>query len=263
MRRYRLALLAAAAIGLGATQFAAAADLPPRVAPRYVEAPPVFSWTGFYLGVHGGAGWGNIESSADIGAALAGVGVPGVGFVLPTSSHGINGFLAGGQVGYNWQAGPFVYGIEGNISWADIEGNTPCLLLFNCNTKINWMADVSGRLGIVPTQNLLVYVKGGVAWADSDYSFGNTISVNGVNVLTVNGSVSDTRIGGLLGMGAEYAFWNNWSAKIEYNYMDFGTETYNFAVTGQGPNCCPVTFDVPVEIKQQIHTMKLGVNYKF
>jgi outer membrane immunogenic protein len=262
MRRYDLALLAAAAIGLGATEFATAADMPVKAAPRYVEHAPAFSWTGFYLGVHGGAGWGTVESSADIGAALANAGIPGVGFVLPTSSHGINGFLAGGQVGYNWQAGPFVYGIEGNISWADIEGNTPCLLLFNCNTKINWMADVSGRLGIVPIPNLLVYVKGGVAWADSDYSFGNSISIANVGTFSVDSAVSDTRIGGLLGMGVEYSFFRNWSAKIEYNYMDFGKETYDFAVTASGPGGS-TTINVPVEINQQIHVMKAGVNYRF
>jgi len=157
-----MVLLAVAAIGLGVTHVATAADMPVKPGSRYVEAPQ-FTWTGFYLGVHGGAGWGNVESSADIGAALAGAGFGGLGLVLPTSSHGVNGFLAGGQLGYNWQSGPIVYGIEGTISWADIEGNAPCLVGFNCNTKINWIADVSGRIGVAPTQNLLVYVKGGVA----------------------------------------------------------------------------------------------------
>jgi outer membrane immunogenic protein len=260
-RKGTLALLTFAAISVGAG-IADAADLPVK-AP--VAAPvPTFSWTGFYFGVHGGAGWGTVESSTDVGALAAGLGLGGLTFVLPTSSHTINGFLAGGQIGWNWQATPnFVWGIEGNISWTNLEGNSPCVVIFNCSAEINWMADISGRLGFVPTNvpNLMVYVKGGVAWADTDYSFGNSIGIAGLGTFSATASESDTRIGFLLGMGAEYAFAQNWSAKIEYNYIDFGSESYNFPLILAAGGT--ITANAPVEIDQFVHVMKFGVNYRW
>lgn len=259
--RKGFAVLAGAVAGLGIAN-ASAADLPVK-APAYV--PPAVTWTGPYLGGHLGAGWGTVETSVDVGSIVnAFIPAAGLGFVLPLSSHNINGLLAGVQLGYNWQVGSFVYGLEGDFSWSDIEGNAPCLIAFNCQTEVKWMADVTARIGVLPVERLLVYLKGGVVWADTDYSFGNSITVGGAGfTASVAADQSDTRIGGLLGFGAEYMFAPNWTAKIEYNYMDFGDDTYNIPVTaavGGGPS---VTFNAPVDIDQKIHAMKIGVNYKF
>src|SRR5262245_12944414 len=80
------------------------ADLPFKAQPPLPPAP-IMSWTGLYLGAHGGAGWGTIESSVDLGATFAGLGIPGLAATLPVSSHNINGFLAGGTVGSHYEMG--------------------------------------------------------------------------------------------------------------------------------------------------------------
>lgn len=248
-------------MGLAVLQSASAADLPLK-APSLIAASPIRSWTGFYAGVHVGAGWGTSESSADIGALVAGLGIPGLGFRLPLASHNINGFVAGGQVGYNWQSGNLVYGVEGSASWSGLDGAAPCLFILSCKTEVNWTGDISARLGFLASDRLMVFVKGGLAFADFDYSAGNVITLGGGGV-SLTTSLSDTRVGGLLGMGAEYAFLPNWTAKIEYNYMDFGKENYSFPVTAAATGIGAVTINTPIEIKNQIHLMKFGTNYRF
>ncbi|MGC2774166.1 MAG: porin family protein, partial [Bradyrhizobium sp.] len=160
---------------------------------------PVWSWTGLYIGAHVGAGWGTVESEI---TDITGLG----GGSLPLSSRGLNGFLGGVQAGYNWQAGPVVLGIEANFSGADIKGTAPCLITLACSAKINWMADIAGRIGFAAMNNqLLMYVKGGANWADTDYS-ARLGTFGGGGGLGFASSGSDTRLGALLGMGAEYAF---------------------------------------------------------
>ena len=111
-----------------------------------------------------------------------------------------------------------------------MQGNTACILVFNCNVKHDWVADITARLGVVAFDKALVYVKGGAAWTDGKYSVGNSITIpppgilGFVGTLAANASASNTPVGGLLGMGIEYGFLPNWSAKIEYNFIDFGTQ---------------------------------------
>ncbi len=176
------------------------------------------SWTGFYIGVNGGAGSGTTQTSVNVGDALAGL-VPGLGLTLPLPSQTFTGFLGAVQAGYNWQTGPFVLGVEGDFDGATFQGNTACILLFNCNVKHDWIGDIAARLGVVAFDKALVYAKGGAAW-----SFGNSITIPGA-AFAANASGRDTPVGGLLGFGVEYACLPNWSAKIEYNYIDFGTST--------------------------------------
>jgi outer membrane immunogenic protein len=269
--RKLLRAAATAALGLTVAQVASAADLAIKARPM---PEPVFSWAGFYMGGHGGTGWSTTESSLNVGALVAGFGVPGLSLTLPMDSHSSNGFLAGGQLGYNWQANRLVFGFEGDISWADIHGNSACLVVLNCSTKVNWMADFTGRIGVVPMDRLLVYTKGGVAFANVDYSFGNSAAlvVTGFSASGgINGTVRDTRVGALFGFGTEYEFMPNWSAKLEYDFMDFGKKDYNFPTTASGAVVVTngptfaggVTFNSPVAVSQVIHTMRVGVNYKF
>jgi outer membrane immunogenic protein len=246
MRRMLLSVLAATAVGL-TVSVASAADLPTKSRPYAPPAPPPFSWTGFYVGVHGGAGWGTGETTV---LPFAG----GIPFSLPLVSQTANGWLAGGTVGYNWQANPWlVLGLEGDWTWTNIEGTSACVgvIGISCEGKVNWMADVTGRLGVA-VDRALIYVKGGVAWADTDYTFSILFPP------AVSFKTSDTRVGGLFGAGVEYAFAPNWSAKIEYDYMDFGKATETFPTAGV---FAPV--NLQTEINQQIHVIKAGVNYRF
>ena len=248
MCRKFFALLAV--LSFSSLQAGFAADMPLK-APSL--PPPAYSWTGFYVGVNGGDGWGTSSSNSNFSLA-------GTSFNLPIASQGISGWLGGFQAGYNWQTSVVVFGIEGDFDFADIEGNTACLVVFNCNTKQDWVADFTGRLGVAPMDKLLMYVKGGVAWADEKYSFGNSITTGGTT-FALNSSASDTRVGAIMGMGIEYAFLPHWSAKIEYNFIDFGTDTVAFPLT-----TTPAIAGLPTiqtQIKDTESLMKAGLNYRF
>jgi outer membrane immunogenic protein len=127
-------------------------------------------------------------------------------------SETFNGFIGGLQAGYNWQRGVFVLGIEGDLDAAGLQGNAPCVLVLNCAMKHDWFADITGRVGVVAVERIVIYLKGGVAWEGSNFTVGNSVNVAGTTLL-VNASGSGTQTGGLLGMGVEYAFLSNWFSK--------------------------------------------------
>jgi len=256
-----LGLLAAVGLTLAGVAAGSAADLeiPYKSAP-----PPAPSWTGFYIGANGGAGTGTTQTNVNLGTAIAGLGgAGGVGIALPLSSYSVNGFLGGVTAGYNWQTGPFVLGAEGEFDGATFQGSTACIILFSCTAKHDWLGDITARLGVVAFDKALIYVKGGVAWADSNHSLntGITGTVGGVGVTAgVNGSASDTAVGGLFGLGIEYGFLPHWSAKIEYDYIQFADQNVNAtltATTGAG------TATLPLQIKESMQLTKAGINYHF
>jgi outer membrane immunogenic protein len=238
-------LVTASVVALGMVQAAQAADLPARVAAPVYAPAPVANWTGFYFGGHLGAGWGTVESSLPLDQ----FGIPGT---LPLASHNVNGFLGGGQLGYNWQADWVLFGVEASFSGAQLEGSAPCIIVFTCKAESKWLANVSGRVGGIVGGNTLLFVKGGFAWKDTDYS----ASAN-IGGATFSATGSDTRTGWLVGTGVEYAFSKNWSGFIEYNYMDFGTERVTFALNP------PVIATLQADIDDKVHVIKTGVNYRF
>ena len=161
----KLKLIAAAL--LASTSIAAAADMPART---YTKAPvvsPAFNWTGFYVGVHAGYGWGNSKSVATNGTLPFPAG--------SVTSNDLDGWLAGGQLGYNYQFSPnWLIGIEGDMAGTGIKGSTSGFSTVGGFTKtrfqtsnldVNWLATVTGRLGYVAGPALL-YVKGGVAFGE-------------------------------------------------------------------------------------------------
>ncbi len=206
-----------------------------------------------YLGANGGAGNGTSSSAANFSLL-------GTSFTLPIASQSTSGWLGGFQAGYNWQTGPIVLGIEGDYDFANIQGNTACFIVFNCNVKQNWVADFTGRVGVAPIEKLLMYVKGGIAWAGDKYSFGNSITAGGAT-FALNANASTTRTGGLLGMGLEYAFLPHWSAKIEYDYINFGTATV--AQTLTTTPAIPGLPTIQTQHTESESLMKAGVNYHF
>jgi len=220
---------------------AMAADQPlPRKAPPII-ADTLTNWTGFYYGTHVGIGASNNAwNSAD--------GILGVGVTQPFGGYGVSGGqIYGGQVGYNYQSGAWVVGAEGDFSFGQINGLARCgNAVFFCTTKIDNLGTLTARLGYA-TGNFLFYGKAGGAWADVDRKM---TSGNFSNVF----DGSETRAGWVVGAGAEYAFNNGMSAKIEYNYIDFGSKS--LAMTDQGGNLSNVT------VAQSAHLVKLGLNYK-
>ena len=266
-------LTAAAVVALSsATAFAA--DLPVK-APVYAP-PPVFSWTGGYIGGHVGAGWGTNESNIDVGETLLsnGINIGALALVVPLAQTQMNGFLGGIQAGYNWQAGMWVFGIEGDFSGADIKGTSPCLLVLNCSSRVNWTADITGRLGVTVGAGGLVYVKGGAAWINREFSAGNSAALvtpigGGLSLSAdLGGSVTDTRVGALLGGGIEYNIpTTNWSVKFEYDYMQFDSHNvdvpFNASATINGTRFGPVPFNINMNLADAVHTVKVGANYHF
>ena len=252
MLNIKSGLLAAAGF-LALTSMASSADMAPVYKSPPPPPPPAFSWTGFYIGGIVGGGWSTTESS------LTGVSIPEFdgfsisGFSIPVAQTQANGFLAGGTVGYNWQVSPWlVLGVEGDIAWTDIKGSSPCILILACSTNHKWMATAAGRIGFT-RDRLMVYLKGGAAWADTRY--GVSINLDGLTDGEQSISVKKTRVGALFGTGVEYAFLSNWSAKIEYNYIDFGHKNYTFYIADF------VFFDT--KINERMHVIKGGLNWRF
>ena len=242
---------AAAAILLASTSMSVAADM--AVKAPYAAPAAVWSWTGFYLGGHLGAGWGTTEST--LTAVNPGGAIPG-GFPIAQNSR--SGFLGGGQLGYNFQSGWAVFGVQGDIAGMDVKGTTPCLFVASCTAKSDWLGTVTGRIGGVVGERTLVYVKGGGAWLHTDHTFAVPAAFGGGIGL---GSVtsSSSTFGWLLGLGAEYAFDRNWSAFIEYDYMDFDKKSiaFDFSALVGAPA------SATVDIKNKLSIAKVGLNYKF
>jgi outer membrane immunogenic protein len=208
-----------------------------------VPAPPVplplaYTWTGFYLGAHMGSAWTNSEWTT--------VGVPGT-----DASINAAGFIGGGQIGLNYQfASRWVIGIDGDFTGSTMNKSVNgCFTdpTQTCTIKNRWTALLTGRFGYAFDRSLF-YVKGGAAWGNFNYENPDPVSAGETF------SANKTRTGWTIGGGWEYAFTSNWSAKIEYNFLDFGND--NVTLIG------PIT-SFAENINNDIHQVKLGVNYRF
>jgi len=208
-----------------------AADLPPQPsykAPPYIPPEPVFSWTGFYVGLNGGYAFGK----ADVSNSLASF-----------STDDQNGWLIGVTAGYNYQTGMWVWGFEGDIDYALIKGNATNTVTCGtgtCEVKNTWLATARARIGYAGWTNFLPYITGGGAFAGSKVE------------TSTGGSSTDTAIGWTAGAGLEYAFMSNWSAKLEYLYADLGTTTCDASVCG-----------VSTDVNPKINIIRGGINYRF
>lgn len=230
-RKWLLATVGAMALGIAAP--ASAADLP-RKAPIAPPPPLPYNWNGFYIGGHIGGAWVDHDVSDPFFFP---------GFSVSTDK---SGFIGGGQVGWNFQTGQWVFGIEGDISATDLSRNHLCPdITFSCDHKLNWIATATGRLGLA-WDAALFYVKGGAAFANHEVTVFDNLFI----LPTVSGST--TRTGWTVGAGFEYGFAPNWSAKIEYNFMDFGNEDFTMFGVNRFLN-----------VDTQINVVKFGINYRF
>jgi outer membrane immunogenic protein len=211
-----------------------AADLPGRSnSPSYYKAPSElpFSWTGFYAGINGGYVWGPSNWSD-----------PAVG--VDSGKFNTSGGLVGGQLGYNWQTGAVVLGIETDADWMSVKGRTAglggvCVLDGGgqCQTQQNWVGTTRARAGYA-FDRWLPYVTGGVA-------YGN------IQAVQSTGTFTNTNVGWTAGAGLEYAIDRNWSAKLEYLHVDLGTATFMGAASGTSTLAVPVTDEL----------VRAGINY--
>jgi len=249
MRSITTAALASAVLAIGCATVASAADLgarPVTKAPPPVVAP--YNWTGLYIGGHVGGAWGT-KDWTDVGVTPPD----------PLGSHDVSGLIAGGQVGFNIQSGRWVYGIEAQFSWADVDGSHT-LGTTTLSTKIDWMGTIAGRLGYT-WDRVLLYAKGGIAFVHDEHLVGTTQQFVFAAVTLPVGpylAADETRWGWMVGAGIEVALAGNWSIKGEYNYMDFGRDRINFSYLPPLP-----AGNAPFNIDQQIHVVKFGINYRF
>ncbi len=219
--------LCVAVVGLMAfVGAAAAADIAqPAPAPYYppaaVYAPPPYSWTGLYLGVNGGGAFGG--SSWD-----------------SSGSRDVSGWLLGSQLGYNYQFGQAVVGAEGDIDWTDIDGSGTSNCSAGCKTSNTWLATVRGRLGYA-ADRFMPYVTAGAA-------FGN------IKASTAGFQNSSDNAGWTVGAGLETAFAANWTARVEYLYVDLGSFNCGLSCNA-GLTTDNVSFHTNI--------LRAGVNYKF
>ena len=233
------------AVALVATGPAIAADM---AAKPYVKAPiraAVYDWSGFYVGAN--AGWGSARSCWELVGTLAGPIPP-----VPEGCHTGSGGVVGGQIGYNFQAGNFVLGLEAQWDWARLTASNipaPFPATFN-RTTVNSLGLLDLRVGYA-WNNVLGYIKGGAAAAQNHFDFG--FNANGVALA----ATSSTRWGGNIGAGIEYGFAPQWSVGIEYNHLFLGRRDESF-----GPNVLSAT-GVVESVKQDVDMVTARLSYRF
>ena len=222
---------------------AAAADLAGR---PYTKAPAmiaaVYDWSGFYIGANGG--WGSSRKCWD---AVTGAGA----FIANEGCHDATGGTAGGQVGYRWQSGTWVFGVEGQGNWADFRGSNASLAFpgTTIQSKIDAFGLFTGQVGYA-ANNVLLYVKGGAAVTADRFR----ISTTAGNVLA--SANDDTRWGGVVGVGLEYGFAPNWSAAIEYDHLFMQGRTSTFTTPASA-------FFSNERIRQDVDLVTVRVNYRW
>ncbi len=244
IRSFLLASVSSVAI-VGVAQ---AADLPVKVAP--LSPVPVANWQGLYFGVHAGAGRVNNTQNSfgtddDNGSCMG----------SSSCSISANGGLFGLQLGYNWQSRYFVYGIEGDWSWADISGQHSSLGTSSpatFNTKVDWLGSIRGRMGLA-LDNTLVYFTGGIAFAGTKSGWGGGYS-SFPN--TACGAIcSDSSTGWVAGLGVEHMFDPHWSFRGEALYYSFGDQTRS--AVGSGGETYNTVFH------HEVFVARAGLNYKW
>ena len=268
MRKILLSTVALAAL----TGYAMAGDLPStKEAPVFVAPPPVFTWTGFYVGANDGYGGDEFRYPIAI------TGPRGVTAFTGTGHLTSGGFIGGGQIGYNYQFnGPFVIGAEADIMGTSITGevglngtipagamgnNTATTIGLKTGSQLDYLGTVRGRLGYALLNNRgLLYVTGGFAYGGVHTYF--NANVNGAPIGAPLSSTSyskdTTPTGWTVGGGFEYAITDHWTFRGEYLYADLGsTNLYNSTLFGAVGTNAHVNVDTTVNI------IRVGVNYKF
>ncbi len=231
-------ILGAMAI-FGLASGASAADLPRKSVPQqFIQPLPIFTWTGFYVGINGGY----LFDTGNSGRS----GVGGFG----NSSSG-DGFSIGGTLGYNYQIGNVVVGLEGDLAYVELNGRNSSAFGGGNGFRSNdmtYLGTFRGRIGYA-IDRFLIYGTGGLAFADQK----NSANFGGFG----RSSNDDVKFGYTIGGGVEYAFTNNWSVKAEYLYYDLGRSRNSTFVAGPGGGFFTNSSD------NRGNLVRAGLNYRF
>ena len=256
-------LIASVAFSVLGTAVAGAADMPMKAAPPLPPPLPVFSWTGFYIGGNIGGAWTNNRWTDTF-------------FGTNFNNNNNNGvFIGGGQIGGNYQVGNFVIGGEWDGDWASNNNNhninnigviTPGGTILVTNNNNRWITTVAARFGVA-VDHWLFYGKAGGGWVGNNnltitnlttgvsLTCGNFNTFNGFN----NNCGNNNTGGWLVGAGFEYAVTNNWTVKLEYDYLGLGNRTVFVPATA------PTIFagDTFPSGNRNVQMVKVGLNYLF
>jgi outer membrane immunogenic protein len=260
----RMRILTAGSIAfivVAASLPAMAADLTPMVkaAPAPVMAVPPFNWNGIYIGVHLGGAWASRDFTQ-------------TNTLFPATVEGgtitSSGIVGGGQIGWNWQFAPnWLLGVEADVSAADLNGSvntSPAVgpAVVGWNDKTDLFGTVRGRLGYV-WNNWMIYGTGGFAWADNQFTRTQLVAGPNSPAAGLVNSNSQTATGWVAGVGAEWGFARNWTARIEYLHIDVGGTISGFsAPVGVAGAVGVNTFGIN-ESDLTIDTVRAGVNWLF
>lgn len=222
-----------------------------------------FDWSGAYVGVNVGGGFGTFDHPFSAGTTA-----PAATLLEGSLDISAGGFLGGVQGGYNWQSGMMVFGVETDIQGSAVKAEDALRLNIGgvggvdingeAGTKVDWFGTLRARMGFTPTDRLMVYGTAGVAYGRVKSYINGDINFGGAPVARLDESVSDSKAGWAAGAGAEYAITNNWTLKSEYLYTDFGKSTLYSGDLGTG---LPINATLKNDVS--FHTFRIGLNYKF
>jgi outer membrane immunogenic protein len=240
----KLLMGAVALFALGMAAPATAADMAVKARPAPAPLPMLYDWTGFYIGANGG--WGQSRNCWDF-VDPAGV------LLFAEGCNDRSGGLAGGQIGYRWQAGTWVFGVEAQGDWADLSHTRLSVFdpTFSIRTKTDGIGLFTGQIGYAWNAALL-YLKGGAAVTSNRFSI-----LDNLNFGAEVASASSTRWGGVVGVGFEYGFAPNWSFGVEYDHLFMGDANNSFS--------SPVFIAGVINnrVSQDIDMVTVRLNYRF
>jgi outer membrane immunogenic protein len=278
----KLVLGSIAGLIIAVTVPANAADMPLKAPPQPVTAD--YNWAGFYVGVSGGYGW---SQGGDIGLASVGIPAPaslpviatGAASAIPTGlGTQANGFIGGAEIGYNYQWHQWVWGIEADLSGANIRGSAAqnatsiitTIVSFPANgsavgeQKLDLFGTVRGRLGLVAADRLLIFATGGLAYGHAESNTSTGDIPDQVTIGPALGSASRMLAGWTVGGGFEWAFAPRWSFKTEYLYYDLGSLNYALSPNVVTSCCTAVEGSVNTAASAMFRgsIARVGIDYK-
>jgi outer membrane immunogenic protein len=243
-----------------------------------------WSWTGFYIGLNGGYSWGRSRSDAAFFNSASGAAITPPAGSTTQSNFNLNGGVFGGQAGYNWQTGNWVWGFEGDLQWSREKGSTAFLCASTTtggvclpgatflptgaaagtsvamDQTIDWFGTFRGRAGVLVAPSVLLYGTGGLAFGGVKTNL--TMSSAIANVFPAGtpaiatASSRTSRAGWTVGAGLEAMFARDWTAKFEYLYVDLGSFDSTVALTSPA-----IAMNVHSRVTDNI--VRAGINYHF
>lgn len=265
-RNFGWALASIVSLGIAGLGTASAADMAVKARPAPVIPAPIFSWTGFYAGINLGGDWGNSNFDWNLAPGFLDPAI----FIAGRTAGSITkfhptGFTGGGQIGYNWQAGAAVYGLEADLEYLGGSASRsvdlfafglpgPGFNFANESVKSKWLATFRGRLGWAVDRTLF-YGTGGLAVGQVDFFDQSTYSA----ILPQGGTSSPTMVGYTVGAGIEYAATNNWIVRAEYLYVNLGNHSVTSINATPGFTADVITFNH----NYSTNIGRVGISYKF